>query len=135
MWSELRSVEGLTLFRNYSQLGFSFSALPCVVPADESSRCAPLQGASPKAVKHGVVRSPEWLRVSASQHPRVVDVALARLGDQPFARAPDPARLQDVVTTGRTLCACSTGVANRDAPIRVGCVVLVELRRNLQALG
>jgi hypothetical protein len=56
-----------------------------VLPADEYSRYAPLQAAPSKAVKHGVVRSPEWLRVSAPEHPRVVDVALARLGDQPFA--------------------------------------------------
>jgi hypothetical protein len=62
------------------------------------------------------------------------DFAQPRLRQEPFARAPGAAILDDVTDPGGPLCPRPAFVADSDPAVRFGCVVLVELSSNVQTL-
>jgi len=57
------------------------------------------------------------------------------LRDKPFAGASNSALGDQVVLSHWAIGAPPAFVADRYPPIRLGCVVLVELRPNMQTLG
>ncbi len=63
---------------------------------------------------------------------RVGDVPQPCLGDEPLPRAADATLLQDVVEPRRAVCPGAAPSADRYTSVRLGEVVLVELRRNVQ---
>jgi hypothetical protein len=67
--------------------------------------------------------------------PGLGNVLQARLSVEPFGRASDTTLCDQMVLTHGTVRARSAYVTDRNAAIRVGCVVLVELRGNVQTLG